>query len=164
MGRQEIIDLKHQDRSKWYLPLIVLGNDALYKSFQYEDRSVYHYEAAIASEHVRAMKFEHTNWENILSYYEEIYVMLPSDHTLLSKATIYLQLDRPEKAEFELRQINPAGLHQREYLFHGCYAEYYENMNRLPEAITSIDLAIAKCTNHFEKKYLENRKSELMLK
>ena len=68
LGNNELIDLKNQDRSKWYLPLIILGNDALKKSTLYKDHSIYHIEAAIAAEHVHAIKFENTNWDKILSY------------------------------------------------------------------------------------------------
>lgn len=162
IGDNEIIDLKHQDRSKWYLPLIILGNDALNKSMQFEDHSIYHVEAAIASEHVRALKFENTNWQRILEHYDEMYVLMPSDNILLSKATIYLQMDRLKEAKLELEKITSESLSQRRYLLHGCYAEYYEREGELTKAITEIDLAIKSCSNQYEKKYLEKKKKALL--
>ncbi len=161
ISNSEIIDLKHQDRSKWYLPLIVLGNDALRKSIEFEDRSIYHLEAAIASEHVRAVQFENTNWLRILDYYDEMYQMIPSDHILLSKATIFLQLEKLAEAKNELNRIKPESLIQREYLFHGCYAEYFEKLGELGRAMEQIDLAIAKCSNQLEKNYLLKKKKLL---
>ena len=160
---QDIIDLKHQDRSKWYLPLIVLGNDALEKSFSYSDRSLYHYEAAIASEHVRAVSFENTNWESILDYYDEMYALSPSDQILLSKATVFLQLGQAEEAGEVLSRIHSKTLHQREYLYHGCYAEYYIKINQHDKALEAIDQAIRLCTNQFEQEYLE-RKRDLIIR
>ena len=47
-----LINLSQQDRSKWYFPLIMLGNEAMNQAVQStDDFSSYHYEAAIASEH-----------------------------------------------------------------------------------------------------------------
>lgn len=163
VGSHEIIDLKHQDRSKWYLPLIVLGNDALNKSLQFDDHSVYHLEAAIAAEHVRAIKFENTNWQRILNYYEEMYDLMPSDSILLSRATIFLQMNQGDKAKAELDKINAQSLNQRVYLYHGCYAEYFEKQGDLGKAQTEIDLAISTCSNQFERQYLENKKSNMLV-
>ena len=158
MSNSEIIDLKNQDRSKWYLPLIVLGNDALRKSEEFPDDSIYHIEAAIASEHVRAVRFENTNWQLILDYYLEMYQMIPSDHILLSRATIFLQLEKLGEAKLELNKIKPESLTQRKYLYHGCYAEYYEKQGDLEKAREEIDLAIANCSNRLEKDYLLKKK------
>lgn len=156
----EIIDLKHQNRSRWYLPLILLGHDALHKSSDYEDRSVYFYEAAIAAEHVRAVKFENTNWQNILGHYEAMYSLMPSDNILLSRATIYLQLKEPENALAELKKIKPGALGPREYLLAGCYSEYYEMTGDRKRAREYLDQAISSCTNSLERKYLENKRGK----
>ncbi|WP_282112428.1 RNA polymerase sigma factor [Maribacter stanieri] len=61
----QIVNLQHQDRTKWYFPLIKMGNSAMHKAMNYDDTSVYHYEAAIASEHLNAKTFKDTNWKNI---------------------------------------------------------------------------------------------------
>nr|WP_225587140.1 sigma-70 family RNA polymerase sigma factor [Algoriphagus sp. Y33] len=161
MVNSEIIDLKHQDRSKWYLPLIVLGNDSLLKSVEFDDRSIYHLEAAIASEHVRAVQFENTNWQRILKYYDDMYQMMPSDHVLLSKATIFLQLGKLKEAKAELDKIAPDSLSQRKYLFYGCYSEYYEKAGDLDNALEKIKLAIDFCSNKLEKDYLRKKMQSL---
>ncbi|MEB2781306.1 sigma-70 family RNA polymerase sigma factor [Algoriphagus sp. C2-6-M1] len=161
MRNSEIIDLKHQDRSKWYLPLILLGNDSLQKSAEFDDRSIYHLEAAIASEHVRAVQFENTNWQCILKYYDDMYLMMPSDHVLLSKATIFLQLEKLMEAKLELGKIVPKSLSQRRYLFYGCYAEYYEKAGDIDNALQQIKLAIDFCSNNMEKDYLRKKAQSL---
>lgn len=162
MGNNEIIDLKHQDRSKWYLPLIILGNDALNKSMQFEDHSIYHIEAAIAAEHVRAIRFEDTNWQRILNYYEEMYTLIPSDSILLSRATIFLQMDQLDQAKAELVKINSQSLNQRAYLYHGCYAEYHAKRREFRKALVEIDLAIKGCANLFERQYLEQKRDYIL--
>ncbi len=159
---KEIIDLKHQDRSKWYLPLIVLGNDALRKSREFDDPSIYYIEAAIASEHVKAIDFKHTNWQRILTLYEEMYQIMPSDSILLSKANIYLQINQLKKAKTTLDQINRATLNQRGYLLNGCYSAYHEKCGDIQKALEELNFAIQGCSNLFEKQYLENKKNLLL--
>ena len=156
----EIVDLEHQDRSKWYLPLIVLGNDALDKSKTYSDWSAYHFEAEIAAEHVQAIRFENTNWERILHLYEQFYNYSPSDQILLSMAAIYLRLKTPLKAKSKLNQIDGKRLGQRFYLLKGAYAEYFHQTRQSPQAITEIDLAITHCSNALEKAFLQKKKHE----
>jgi RNA polymerase sigma-70 factor (ECF subfamily) len=157
----KIIDLEHQDRSKWFLPLILLGNDALKKASEYDHRSIYHIEAEIASEHVKAIHFSHTNWQQILDLYEEMYSVMPSDNVLMSKATIYLQLNELEKAKALLDKMNTGALNQRSYLLHGCYADYYSRAGNSALAIVKLDKAIQLCSNAFEKQYLENKREAL---
>ena len=49
----ELISLSKQDRKKWYFPLIAVGSEAMNKAVENLDHySSYHYEAAIAAEHL----------------------------------------------------------------------------------------------------------------
>lgn len=162
LSNNEIVDLKYQDRSTWYLPLIVLGNDSLAKSRQYPDISGYYYEAAIAAEHVKAITFENTNWQQILEYYKAMYTLMPSTHILLANASIHLQMDKPELAKAELDNINPKNLAQRSYLYYGCLADYHYKTDNIKDACTSIEIAIQMCPNILEKQYLEKKKAQML--
>ncbi|MCB0705264.1 MAG: sigma-70 family RNA polymerase sigma factor [Saprospiraceae bacterium] len=161
LGSDGIIDLKQQDRSQWYIPLIILGNDALNKSMEYNDRSIYHIEAAIASEHVKAAKFDQTDWAQILKLYEEMYLLMPSDHILLSMASIYLQTNAFAEAKLALDRIDSDSMNQRRYLFHGCRAEYYEKTGDAINALQEIDLAIELCSNKHEQQYLRTKRKKI---
>ncbi len=159
----EIIDLRHQDRSKWHFPLIALGNDALLKALDYRDRSVYHLEALIASEHIRAIRFEDTNWNRILRYYQEMFDHSPSAHVQLSKAITYLHLDDLENAKKTLDNIDPARLNQRNYLLFGTYAEYYVKTGNIAEALEELHKALGACQSKIEHRYLKKKEAEYML-
>lgn len=161
MGDGGIVDLRHQDRSRWYLPMIVLGNDALNKSIEFADRSVYHLEASIALEHIRAITFDNTNWQQILALYEEMYALMPSDHILLSRASIYLEINQLEDAKSALDQIKSQSLNQRRYLYHGCLAEYFEKSGDLPKALYEIETAIDLCSNQQEQEYLKEKMGKM---
>jgi len=157
----KIVDLKNQDRSKWHLPLIVLGNNALDKATEYADFSLYHLEAAIASEHVRALSFENTNWERIVSFYDQMLAVLPSDNFLLSKAIALMQMGKLEVAKKILDTIKLEAMHQRKYLVYGAIAEYYLLSGLKKEAIEALEKAIASCSSELEIAYLKEKQAAI---
>ena len=158
----QIVNLKHQDRTKWYFPLIKMGNSAMLKAMDYDDTSVYHYEAAIASEHLNAKKFEDTNWKKISYWYEQLYTFEPNMFTLLNHATVCLQLSDFEKTHQLLKSIDVAELGQRAYLYYGCYAEYYINKGEKELAISFLDKALLETSNSLERDFLINKRSGLI--
>ena len=157
-GANEIIDLKNQDRKKWYFPLIKLGNEAMNKAVETELFTSYHYEAAIAVEHLKAKSFEMTNWAKILSWYEKLYQLQPSPFNLLNLAMVQLQRTDYVKAFNLLKQINPKDLEQRAYLYYGSYAEYFVLTGEIKKALKSIDTALQLVRNEAERQFLLKKK------
>ncbi len=158
----EIVDLKNQDRAKWHWPMIVVGNDAMNKAMEYDDMSAYHYEAAIAAEHIKARTFDETNWQKILQWYEQLDTLQSTASSKLNLAIVHIQLKQFKSAFKILQQIKPEGLEQRAYLYHGCFAEYYFKTENIERAAYYLDKAIEKVTNDLEKKYLKKKKKELL--
>ncbi|MCB9233592.1 MAG: sigma-70 family RNA polymerase sigma factor [Bacteroidia bacterium] len=157
----EIVDLGQQDRSKWYMPLILLGNNALSMAMGYPDYSAYHLEAAIAHEHIRAIRFENTDWQRILELYQELNEIQPSDSGRLNLAIVHLQINQLQEAKILLDAISSGGLQQRNYLLHGCYAEYFHLAGQREEALQQIQLAIEASSNELEKNYLLKKKAKI---
>ena len=157
----EIVDIREQDRDQWFLPLIQMGNSAMNKAMEYDEVSIYHYEAAIAAEHIKANTFENTDWNKILSYYKKLQELQPNTFTLLNIAIVKLQLEKFESVKQILDSLSSADLEQRAYLYYGCYSEYYERRDDLMLAISFLDQAILNTTNTLEKRYLERKKAKL---
>ncbi|RZN82888.1 MAG: sigma-70 family RNA polymerase sigma factor [Winogradskyella sp.] len=155
----EVIDLKQQDRSLWHLPLIQLGNTMMNKAVETEDFSSYHYEAAIAAEHLKAKTYADTNWNKILNWYEKLYTMQPMPSHLLTIAVICIQTKDYKKAESYFNKLEPKALEQRKYLFYAAKADYYKAIHNLELAIEHIHQAIEYVTNDLEKDYLLKKKS-----
>lgn len=153
-----IVDLRQQDRSLWYQPLIQLAYDALAKSTVFEDQSIYHLEAAIAMEHIKAPSFAQTDWEQILRHYEAMYEMMPSANVRLSKALVLIQKGDLAAAKICLEEIAFSKLQQRQYLYHGLWAEYYQQSQQPEQALQSLAQAIANCSNQLEIEYLERKR------
>ncbi len=160
----EIVDIEHQDRRLWHWPLIVLGNDAMNKSMEYDDVSTYHYEAAIAAEHLKAKNFESTNWEKILKWYYALNEIHFSSFNLLNIAIIKIQLGLFDQAMEILNAIKLSDLEQRAYLLYGCYAYYYEKTNDFVMASDYINKSIKLTSNEQEKRHLEKKKVRLLKK
>ncbi|TGV03176.1 RNA polymerase sigma factor [Flavivirga rizhaonensis] len=158
----ELLDLKTQDRSQWHFPLVTLGNTMMNKAVNTSTFSCYHYEAAIAAEHIRARRFEDTNWSKILHWYECLHAIQPMPIHLLTMAVVCLQNKDYKASKKYLDQIKPKDFVQRAYLYHGTLSDYYYATNNLEKAIKHIDYAINMVTNKFEKNYLQKKKSDLL--
>ncbi len=158
----EIIDLRWQDRSKWYFPLVAVGNSMMIEATKSGHYSAYHYEAAIACEHLSAKKFEDTNWGKILFWYQKLQEISPSPFNLLNMAVVNLQLDQPELTKEILSQVDPQSLGQRNYLFHGCMAEYFKSLKKYDQALDSYTKALSLVKNESERRYMEGKYQKVL--
>ena len=157
----EVIDLRNQDRNLWHFPLVRMGNDVMEKAVETQDFSVYHYEAAIAAEHLKARTFDTTNWEALFHWNEKLYLLQPTDSVALSLAMIQIQRELYEDAQHRLQDIEPSKLEQRAYLYYGTYAEFYKRQGEIAKAISCMELALNTVRNEAEKTYLQHKKRQL---
>lgn len=160
----EIISIKDQDRKSWNMQLIVLGNDAMNKAVKDGvTYSSFHYEAAIACEHLRAESFQATDWKIILKWYQALYELQNSQSTLLNIAIVYIQLKEYEEAKKTLNLIDVNSLAQRSYLYFATLAEFYHSSSNKKLSIENIDKAIELVSNKLEKKHFEEKRAEYKL-
>lgn len=158
----ELIDLKNQDRSKWYAPLIDFGRAAFVNTDKYmSDVSSYHFEAAIALEHAEAATFEDTNWDKIYKLYKNMDSIYPMAFTRLNMAIVNLQQKKYDSAFELLHAINPDDLEQREYLYYGTLADYYICIGDKKTALLHFESAIMSVSNHAEKEYITKKKKAI---
>lgn len=155
----ELIDLKHQDRSKWYFPLIKIGNEAMNQAVTTDVFSAYHFEAAIAGEHLKAKSFEETDWSKIIMWYKQLYDIAPSPINLLNQSICQLQLQNHSEAFDLLNKVEAKDLEKRAYLYYGTLAEYYQTIGDGTSAIKYIDQALSLVTNGVERKFLIKKKA-----
>ena len=156
----EVISLEFQNRSIWDKDLIMLRNQAMNRAVQTEDYSAYHYEAAIASEHLSAKSYDKTNWHRIYRWYTCLVAIDPSPLNLLSMAMAQLQRGEAEGCKTILQKIDTIRSGQCTYLYHGVWAEYYFKIDNPKAAIGCLDLALSLVSNIAEKKYLKKKKSD----
>ncbi len=157
----ELIDLRDQDRSMWYFPLIALGNDAMTRAMEGDDLSKYHFEAAIAAEHLKAPTFKDTDWDRILMWYERLDALAPSPMNTLNRAMVQLQRNDTGSAADLLRSLDPDALAQRAYLLHGAWGEYHALSNEREQARACYTNALALVKNKAERGYLQKKLQNL---
>jgi RNA polymerase sigma-70 factor (ECF subfamily) len=88
--------LEAQDRSRWDRQLAALGLSYLERSASGPEISVYHLEAAIAAEHVRAPSLEATDWRAIVRYYDLLVGLAPTAIVALNRAIAVGQAEGAE--------------------------------------------------------------------
>lgn len=161
--KNEVISIRHQDRSLWNTELIFLGNDAMHKAVNSTNQfSSYHYEAAIASEHLRAKSFEKTDWKIILKWYQSLFKIQPNQNNLLSIAIVQLQLKLYNEAFLTLTSMKPNEMGQRQYLYYASLGEYHKKTDHKMLAIKNINIAIELVSNDLEKIYLLEQKDLIL--
>lgn len=149
-----IILLKHQDRSKWYKPLMEKGFEHLELATEIFQPSSYHLEAAIASLHASAPSFEQTDWKSIYHLYEILYKLQPIPIVALNKAIASAYAIGKEDALKQLLQIK--GL-ETYYLYHTSLGEIYFELQDKKKAKRFYERALQLTTSRQEKQLLLNK-------
>jgi len=101
----DLVPLDRQDRSLWDHSMIVAGLEHLGLAAAGDVISPFHLEAAIAACHALAASYAETDWNQIVSLYEQLFALTPSPLIALQRA---IALGRAQGAR--------AGLHALEAL------------------------------------------------
>ncbi len=153
----EIILLAEQDRSKWNLDLIALGNKYMEKAALGDSVSKYHLEAAIAFEHCTAESFEKTNWERILELYEWLCRAFPSPISELNRAVAVMRVHGADEALKAVIEIPRKKKLETYYLYHSLVGEIYSQLGRRAEANAEFETAITLTKSEPERKLLRSK-------
>jgi RNA polymerase sigma factor (sigma-70 family) len=146
-----------QDRSLWDRGLIAEGLNFLDLSASGTDISEYHIEAAIASHHARAMHWQDTDWEAIVSLYDTLILIRPSPIVALNRAIAVAQQLGPERGIIEVLAI-------REFERLAAYPFYFATLGelelrrgRVESARAHFRAALELARNPMERRFLEQR-------
>ncbi len=153
----ELSPLLDQDRSRWDRNAIDEGRMWLERSASGAEVSRYHVEAAIASVHASAARFEETDWAAIVSLYNTLMAIAPSPVVALNRAIAVAQLDGPQRGLKAIDAI--AGLDRlAEYPFyHAARGELELRCGNDASARGHLQAALALARNPVERRFLEKR-------
>ena len=149
-----IILLKHQDRSKWNRSLMSKGFELMEESTEPFEVSTYHLEAAIASQHAAARSFEQTNWKSIYHLYEMLYQLQPNPIVAMNKAIASSYAISQQNALKELQQIT--GLEDH-HLYYASIGEIYFDLENKPEAKKFFEKALELTSSAYDQQLLITR-------
>lgn len=148
-----IILLKHQDRSKWYRPLIQKGFAFLEEATQ-KETSIYHLEAAIAYLHAIAPSFEATDWTAIYHLYAILASHHPTPFVALNKAIAASYAISKHAALSELQAVK--GLDDY-YLYYTAIGEIYFDLHSNKEALRYYQKALSLTRSLAEQQLLQQK-------
>lgn len=157
----EIILLRDQDRSKWDRRLIAAGNEYMESAAFGDTISRYHMEAAIAYEHCTAERYEQTNWQHILQYYDWLCISYPTPVTELNRVVAIMQVHGAATALNALEKITDLKKLTSFYLYNSLLGELHARLHHTAEARTYFETAIRQTQSETEKRLLRNKLSEL---
>jgi RNA polymerase sigma factor (sigma-70 family) len=152
--KNNIILLKHQDRSKWNRSLISKGFELMEESTEPFEVSAYNLEAAIASQHATARSFEQTDWKTIYHLYEMLYQLQPNPVVAMNKAIASSYAISKQNALQELQQIK--GL-ENHHVYYASIAEVYFDLDNKEEAKKFFKKALELTSSSFDQQLLMNK-------
>jgi len=162
-GHGELIQLEHQDRSKWDAGLIAKGFGYLEKSAAEQEMSEFHVEAAIASLHSGAESFEKTNWEEIVKLYDLLYLLKSTPIVGLNRAVAVGYAEGAERGLEELARIAEGDKLEGYPFYPAAMGEFYLLAGRRSEAEKSFARAEGLARNPAERRFLEGKRKECFL-
>jgi len=146
-----------QDRSRWDRTMIAEGMQFLEASASGTDVSEYHIEAAIASHHARAMHWQDTDWEAIVSLYDTLLSMRPSPIVALNRAIAIAQHTGPERGIAEVLAIEDRDRLAAYPFYFATLGELERRCGRLDAARVHFRKALELARNSMERRFLEQR-------
>jgi RNA polymerase sigma factor (sigma-70 family) len=149
--------LLDQDRSHWDQELLRDGLRLLELSAKGSELTEYHLEAAIAAVHANAFRAEDTDWQMIISLYDQLMALRPTPIVALNRAIAVGQKEGPERGLEEINVIaNPNRLAAYPF-YSAAMGEFELRRGRRETARDHFRAALALARNPMERRFLDER-------
>lgn len=152
----ELLTLDKQDRKLWDRGMIRNAWEHFYMSAIGDQFSEYHLEAGIAAQHAVAKTFDQTDWDSILSYYNQLLQIKPSPLVALHRIVVFAKVFSEAEALLEFENLKDAGLHNY-YLFHAVKSHLLRLTGNIDEARECLIRAIALSNNAVETRFMQEQ-------
>ena len=149
----ELVLLRDQDRALWDAERIAAGRRSLDSALALGGRGPYVLQAAIAALHVE----DPVDWAQVAALYEQLATATGSEVVELNRAAALA-----EAGDVEAGLALADGLElERYHYLHATRAELLRRLGRVDEARDAYDRALALVQAEPERRFLEQRRSEL---
>ena len=158
----DAIVLESQDRSRWDKAQMAEGLSRVETSLQALVRpSTYAVQAAIAALHMRAPRYEDTDWPQIAGLYEILMRIHPSPVIELNHAVAVAMVDGPEHALRLVDSIAKRGELNGYHMLPAVRGNLLRRMGRQDEAVAAYRQALQNVDLEPERRFLAARLAEL---
>jgi len=149
----DVILLADQDRSLWDQGLMAEGQALVRRCLRLGQPGPYQIQAAINAVHSAAPEVEATDWDQILTLYDELESIAPTPVVALNRAVAVAEVQGPEVALGVVDRLDLDGY----YLLHAIRADLLRRLDREAEAAKAYETAISLAPNRAERRLLEGR-------
>lgn len=146
--------LAEQDRTQWDQHLIQLGFHHLDQAAHGDELTEYHLQAGIAACHAVAPSYAETDWQQILSYYDELILLTRSPVVALNRAVALAMLNGVDAGIKELESLGNLPAIQSYYLLPATLADFSLQKGERQKAADYYDQALALASTEPERRFL----------
>jgi RNA polymerase sigma-70 factor (ECF subfamily) len=149
--------LPEQNRALWNRSMINAGMRELECASEGDSITSYHVQAAIAACHANASSSDDTDWEHILSLYDQLIELTPTSVIALNRAVAVARVHGPEAGIRELERLHSDPVLRRYYLLPAVLGGLWYEAGRPDEAMSWYARALELPCNAAERRFLETR-------
>jgi RNA polymerase sigma-70 factor (ECF subfamily) len=154
----ELVSLADQDRGAWDRALISEGHALVQQLIAGgEAPGRYQLQAAINAVHTFAGDIRDTDWEQLSTLYDQLYVINPTPVVALNRAIVTAELDGPAVALADIDRLKL----DRYHAWHAARADLLRRLGRSADARAAYDAAIALAVNPAEVRFLKRRRASM---
>ncbi|SHG22477.1 RNA polymerase sigma factor [Flagellimonas flava] len=158
----ELMDLREQDRSKWDKELIQYGIQFLDRVVHGNTLSSYALMATISANHCVAASYDKTDWERILSLYDELLLLEQSPIVQLNRCVVLAEVKGIPSAITKLKDLGTQTDIHRYYLYHFTLAEFYKRDQQWLASKLAYEEALKLSENPRDREILKKKKQALV--
>jgi RNA polymerase sigma-70 factor (ECF subfamily) len=156
----ELVLLENQDRSLWDRELLALGFHHFGQCAEGAEMTPYHLQAAIAATHASAFSEAETDWQRMISLYDQLMEISPSPVIALNRAVVVAKVKGAEEALRELRLLAEERSLQNYYLLPAVEGNLLLQLGDKQSAAKIFREALKKPCSEPEKRLLIRRWAE----
>ncbi|MDP1792566.1 MAG: RNA polymerase sigma factor [Acidimicrobiales bacterium] len=145
-----LVLLKDQDRSRWSRVYIDEGHARVRRLLQRNEPGPYQLQAAINAVHADAPNAGLTQWDQILSLYDQLLAQRPTAVVALNRAVAVAEVHGPAIALAALESVALDGYHP----FHIARGDFLTRLGRSDEARLEYERALETIGNDAERRYV----------
>jgi RNA polymerase sigma-70 factor (ECF subfamily) len=145
--------LADQDRTLWDAGLIAEGHGLVRECLRRNAPGPFQIQAAINAVHTDAASAADTDWAQIVTLYDQLLAVLPTDVVRLNRAVAVAEVEGPGAGLRLVEGLDLGGYHA----FHVVRADLLARLGRAAEAAAALDRARALTDNVAETRLMERR-------
>jgi len=158
----ELVDMEHQDRSKYDQKLIERGMHHFHIARKKTSQNpLYFLQSAVSYQYSNAKTFEEINWKSILEIYDAQLKYSYSPIIRLNRIVPYYKLHGPKKGLVALEALyNDINL-ENNGLYHSVKGQLLFELDQNNEAKKAFDKAIDLTKNEIQKRHLIKKRNKI---